>query len=106
MPKRLTLTLSDEAAALLQEQIPYHNRGAYVSELILVAGGRQDGGKPRCRCGVELDQRVYFEHGVWAATADDLRAYRERRKPAHDVVAGTGKRLRLGHSNAYTPAES
>ncbi len=67
MPKWLTLTLSDEAAALLQDQVPYHNRGAYVSELILAAGGRQSTDKPRCRCGVALDQRVYFEHGIWAS---------------------------------------
>ncbi len=96
MPKRLTLTLSDEAAAMLQDQVPYHSRGAYVSELILAAGGRQSTDKPRCRCGVELSGLVYFEHGIWAADAGDLASYRAHERPQHDVVAGTGKRLRLG----------
>ena len=37
--KRLTLTLTDEAAAILQEQVAYHEKGAYVSRLIEADGG-------------------------------------------------------------------
>ena len=37
--KRLTLTLTDEAAAILQEQVPYHEKGAYVSRLIEADAG-------------------------------------------------------------------
>lgn len=98
MPKRLTLTLSDEAAALLQEQVPYHSRGAYVSGLIEADRARTAtaSGARRCKCGQELDRRLYFEQGIWAANGADLAAYRARQQPAHDVIAGTGKRLRVG----------
>jgi hypothetical protein len=32
--KRLTFTLTDEAARVLQERVQYHEKGAYVSRLI------------------------------------------------------------------------
>jgi hypothetical protein len=37
--KRLTLTLTDDAAAILQERVPYHEKGAYVSRLIEADAG-------------------------------------------------------------------
>jgi hypothetical protein len=95
MPKRINLTLSDEAAAILQG-VPYHSRGAFVSTLIEAAGPRPSIERPHCRCGQELSQRLYFEQGVWATDEADLAAYRAHQQPQHDVVAGTGKRLRLG----------
>jgi hypothetical protein len=96
MSKRLTFTLSDEAAALVQDRVPYHSRGAYVSALILADRGQSIAGAKRCKCGLVLAARVYFEQGVWAADSDDLAAYRAHQPPAHDVISGTGKRLRVG----------
>src|SRR4051812_36710429 len=97
MPKRINLTLSDEAAAVLAA-VPYHSRGAYVSALLAADRGQGAGaaGARHCKCGLELDKRLYFEQGAWAAGADDIAAYRARQQPAHDVIAGTGKRLRVG----------
>src|SRR5690349_13671502 len=100
MPKRLTFTLSDEAADLLQNQVPYHSRGAYVSALILADRGQSIAGAKRCKCGLVLSSRVYFEQGVWAADLADLAAYRAHQPPAHDVISGTGKRLRVGACSA------
>lgn len=98
MSKRLTFTLSDEAAALLQGRVSYHSRGAYISALILADRGHTfdaERGK-RCKCGLELPGQIYREHGVWAASLEDLATYHARQQPAHDVIAGTGKRLRVG----------
>src|SRR3954463_16680464 len=95
MPKRINLTLSDEAAAVLAAA-PYHSRGAYVSGLITADSGRGLTARRRCKCGLELPQRVYFDYGIWAADTDDIETYRARQQPAHDVIAGTGKRLRVG----------
>ena len=98
MSKRLMFTLSDEAIALLTDRVPYHSRGAYVSALILADRGRTldlERGK-RCKCGLALPVQLYAEHGIWAASVTDLATYRAGQQPAHDVIAGTGKRVRVG----------
>jgi hypothetical protein len=96
MPKRINLTLSDDAIARLQD-VPYHLRGAHVSALIVGAPlWEQSREKPRCKCGLELSSRVLAEHGLWAADDSDVTAYKGRQQPAHDVIAGNGKRLRVG----------
>lgn len=97
MPKRINLTLSDEAAAVLAG-LPFHSRGAYVSGLVLADRGRalELERVKHCRCGLALSSRVYADTGIWAASAGDIGAYKTRGAPEHDVIASTGKRLRKG----------
>lgn len=49
-----------------------------------------------CKCGQPLSNRVYFDTAVWALDMADYEAYKAHKQPAHDVIAGNGRRLRIG----------
>lgn len=54
----------------------------------------------RCKCGQSMPTAVYVRTGLYAVTIFDVELDQQHKQTTHDVLTGTGRRVRIGACKA------